>query len=348
MDTDYQRLCSFGNLYMAYRMARLGKRHIERVAEFERNLEIELFTLQDELWAQTYSPGPYASFYRTEAKRRLISAAPFRDRVVHHALIQIIESTFERRFIFDSYANRPGKGVHRALDRCTKYLRNSQYVLQCDVRQFFPSVDHAILKARLNKYVRDEQVLWLVDRILATGVGILDEMYEMAWFPGDDLLAANRPRGLPLGNLTSQFWANVYLDPLDQFVKRQIKCRRYIRYVDDFLLFADDKPTLHAWKQQIIAFLATLRLTLHEDAAQVRPVNEGLPFLGFVVYPDHRRLKPRSGRSFCRRLAAQIRAYHAGEISQADVGASVRGWIAHVEHGDTWGLRRAVLRSVRL
>ena len=348
MPTDYQRLCSFANLYQAFRRARRGKRGQEDVAHFERNLELELWSLHDELISLRYLPGPYTSFYRTEAKRRLISAAPFRDRVVHHALVAVIEPRFERCFIYDSYANRVGKGVHRALDRCTQYLRSSQYVLPCDVRQFFPSIDHAILRAQLARRVQDEQVLWLSDRILETGVGVLDEMYEMVWFPGDDLLAANRSRGLPLGNLTSQFWANVYLDPFDQFVKRQLKCRRYVRYVDDFLLFADDKPTLRAWREQIIAFLGSLRLILHEERAQARPVTEGLPFLGFVVYPDHRRLKPRSGRAFRRRLAVLAQAYHAGRIDRARLDASVRGWVAHVAHGDTWGLRRAVFRSVGL
>jgi hypothetical protein len=137
-------------------------------------------------------------------------------------------------------------------------------------------------------------VLWLVDRILENGVGVLDEVYEMHWFPGDDLFAANRPRGLPIGNLTSQFWANVYLNPFDQFVKRSLKCRRYLRYVDDFLLFADDKHTLNQWQKAIIDFLAEQRLTIHENIAQPRPVSEGLPFLGFIVFPDHRRpgLKP--------------------------------------------------------
>lgn len=348
MGQDFQRLCDFENLYLAFRKARLGKRGQENVAQFERNLDLELLRLQEELLAQAYTPGAYRSFYRTEAKRRLISAAPFRDRVVHHALIQIIGPVFERRFIFDSYANRVGKGTHRALDRCTQFLRASRYVLQCDIRQFFPSVDHAILRAELAKHIHDEQVLWLIDRILETGVGVLDEAYEMVWFPGDNLFAAVRPRGLPIGNLTSQFWANVYLNPLDHFVKRQLKCRRYIRYVDDFLLFADDKATLHAWRKEIIAFLVGLRLILHENAAQVRPSSEGLPFLGFIVYPDHRRLKPSRGHAFRRKLAALVRAYAKGEVDQDRVTASVRGWVAHAEHGDTWGLRRAILSSVQL
>jgi hypothetical protein len=241
-----------------------------------------------------------------------------------------------------------GKGTHRALDRCTRFLRASRYVLQCDVRQFFPSVDHALLRAELRRVVPDEEVLQLAERILETGVGVLDEAYDMRWFPGDDLLAANRPRGLPIGNLTSQFWANVYLNPLDQFVKRELKCRHYIRYVDDFLLFANDKSALHEWREAVIRFLAGLRLTLHENAAPIRPTDEGLPFLGFIVFPDHRRLKPARGHDFRRRLSVQLNDYAAGQLEQDRVTASVQGWAAHAAHGDTWGLRRAVLSAVRL
>ena len=346
--TLYEQLCSFEHLYNAFLRARKGKRKLEEIAAFERNLEPELFSIRESLLDQNYRPSGYYSFYRTEAKRRLISAAPFRDRVVHHALVGIMEPIFERRFIFDSYANRVGKGTHRALDRCTHFLRRNNYSLQCDVRQFFPSIDHAILKAMLAKVIRSEKVLWLARQSIDTGVGVLDEEYDMQWFPGDNLLSANRPRGLPIGNLTSQFWANVYMNALDQFVKRQLKCRSYIRYVDDFLLFADDKAALHAWKQAIIEFLSALRLTIHEEAAPVRPASEGLPFLGFIVYPDHRRLNPARGFEFRRRLRQKLDAYTNGQLEQEKVSLSVQGWVAHAAHGDTWGLRKTVLSGSTL
>lgn len=344
----YDQISDFENLYSAFLRARRGKRQQASVVRFEHDLELELYQLHDDLQAGVYQPGPYRTFYRTEAKRRLISAAPFRDRVVHHALIGLIEDRFERRFIFDSYANRVGKGTHRALDRCTHFMRGSRYVLPGDICQFFPSIDHALLRGQLARRVPEPDVLNLIDRILDNGVGVLDEMYDMVWFPGDDLWAVNRPRGLPLGNLTSQFWANVYLDALDQFVKRQLKCRRYLRYVDDFLLFADDAATLHRWRDQIVDFLAALRLTLHMGSAQPRPVRCGLPFLGFIVFPDHRRLKPRAGLAYRRRLRALIAAYDAGQVPRERITASVQGWAAHAAHGDTYGLRRAVLGQVCL
>jgi hypothetical protein len=304
--------------------------------------------LQAELREKTYHPGPYQSFYIQEPKRRLISAAPFRDRVVHHALCNIIEPLFERSFIFDSYANRVGKGTHRALDRCQEFARRYRYVLQCDVRQFFPSIDHAILREILGHKISDPNVLRLVDRILESGRGVLSEEYDMVYFPGDDLFAVNRHRGLPIGNLTSQFWANCYLNPFDHFVKRELRCPAYLRYVDDFAFFADDKATLWGWKQALVERLARLRVTIHEAAAQVKPVTEGNPFLGFIVFPTHRRLKRRQGLAYRRRLQGLLALYATREIGLDRVTASVQGWVNHVRYGDTWGLRRALFRELTI
>ena len=327
---------------LAYRKAGKGKRGIGSVAAFEYRLEDNLLILRAELTGQTYRPGPYTSFFIHEPKRRLISAAPFRDRVVHHALCNLIEPLFERGFIGDSYANRAGKGTHRALARCQQLARRYGYALQIDVEQFFPAIDHAILRRILAAKISDERVLWLVDRILASGAGVLAEAYQMRWFDGDDLLAANRPRGLPIGNLTSQFWANCYLHDLDNFVKRGLSCPAYLRYVDDVALFSDDKAELWRWRTAIIDRLAGLRLTIH-PAAQPRPVTEGIPFLGFVVYPDRRRLKRRKGIHFRRRLRRLIAEYEAGQIPLDAVSASVLGWVNHVRYGNTIGLRKALL-----
>jgi RNA-directed DNA polymerase len=346
MSRTYSDLCSWDNLLLAYRLASRGKRGHACVAAFEYRLEDNLVRLQRELETRTYRPGRYHSFYIHEPKRRLISAAPFRDRVVHHALCNVIEPAFERSFIADSYANRVGKGTHRALDRCQHFARRYPYVLQCDVRQFFPSIDHAILLETIARRVKDPDVLWLIGEIIGSGVGVLSEEYEMVYFPGDDLLAAARPRGLPIGNLTSQFWANCYLDPFDHFVRRELRCPAYVRYVDDFLLFGDDRRRLWAWKEAIIGRLARLRLTIHEQPAQARPVTEGIPFLGFVVYPQRRRLKRRKGVAFGRRLRVLAGRYAGGEITLDEVTASVQGWVNHVRYGNTVGLRKALLGSV--
>jgi RNA-directed DNA polymerase len=343
-DNLYGELTSFTNLYWAFRKAAKGKRGNAAVAAFEFNLEEHLIQIQQELIAQSYTPGEYYSFYIRDPKHRLISAAPFHDRVVHHALCQVIEPIFERTFIGDSYANRVGKGSHKALDKAQAWAKHYPYVLQCDIRQFFPSIDHSVLDAVLERKIADEKTLWLCRQILHSGKDILNEEYEMVYFEEDDLLAANRLRGLPIGNLTSQFWANVYLNELDQFVKRNLRVKAYLRYVDDFLLFAKDKKMLWKWKQAIGQFLGMLRLTMHERSSTVYPTKTGIPFLGFRLYPTHRRLKRYSGVAFSRRLRTSYKEFARGELSRADLDARVQGWIAHAQHGDTWGLRRSVLR----
>ena len=341
----YSQLCSWDNLLLAYRKAAKGKRGYSNVAAFEYRLEDNLLALQRELRDQTYRPGAYTSFYIHEPKRRLISAAPFRDRVVHHALCNLITPIFERSFVDDSYANRVGKGTHRALNRCQQFARRYRYVLQCDVRQFFPAIDHAILRNTLAHKIDDAQVLWLVDQILASGGGVLSEEYAMVWFPGDDLWTINRPRGLPIGNLTSQFWANCYLNPFDHFVQRELRCSAYLRYVDDFLLFDDDKHRLWEYQRALIVRLARLRLTIHREQAQVRSVTAGIPFLGFVVFPEQRRLKRRKGIAYVRRLRAMARRYRERALSLDQVTASVQGWINHTRFANTTGLRQAILHS---
>lgn len=258
----YQHIYPYENLYLAAQKAARRKRKSPEAATFEYFLTDNLLQLEAELKDQTYQPGAYRHFWLTHTKRRHISAAPFRDRVVHHALVRQIEPIFEARFIRDSYACRVGKGTHAALARCQQFARRYPYSLQGDIVQFFPAVDHTILKGILFRYVADEQVQWLITQILAGGAGIFAKEYRVVYFPGDDLFAANRPRGLPIGNLTSQFWANVYLNELDQFVKRVLKCPAYLRYCDDFLLFSDSKKQLWAWKEAIADFLPQLRLTI--------------------------------------------------------------------------------------
>lgn len=349
-DTDpqtrfYADITSFANLYYAFRAAARGKRGQANVAAFEFEVEANLLRLQAELAARTYRPGPYHSFRIRDPKPRLISAAPFRDRVVHHALVRVIEPIFEGSFIADSYANRVRKGTHRAIDRCQTLARHYRYVLQCDIRQFFPSIDHRVLRDVLARSIRNRDALWLIDQILESGAGLLRGEYEMVWFPGDDLLAPLRPRGLPIGNLTSQFWANCYLNSLDHFVTRELGCEGYVRYVDDFLLFAADKRQLWCWKRTVVDFLAGLRLALHHRESTVYPVTNGIPYLGFRVYPDKRRLKRANGVAFARRLRRLYGRVAEGEITYEDLQRHIQGWVAHAMHGDTLGLRRALLSA---
>lgn len=337
------QLHTWENLLLAYSRAARGKRGRETTAQFEFYLADNLLELQAALREKTYQPGMYRSFYIHEPKRRLISAAPFHDRVVHHALCNLTTPYFEQRFTPNSYANRLGKGTHRALDCCQQFSRRYHYVLQCDVVQFFPSIDHAILRNALQNMLPDDSLQWLVDRLLASGQGVLAEQYQMVHFPGDDLFAILRPRGLPIGNLTSQWWANCYLNTFDQFVKRQLGCRAYLRFVDDFLLFSDSKQELWEWRHSIIQRLNRLRLTIHIDTSIPRPVTDGIPFLGFRIYPTHRRLIRRKGIAYRRKLKHLL---HTG--SDEAINASIRGWINHVRYADTFGLRRALLAELGL
>lgn len=335
-------LWQWHNLELAWQKASKGKRGKEAVAKFEYYLADNLLALQEELKECSYQPGEYDSFYIHEPKKRLISAAPFRDRVVHHALSNLTIPYFEKKFIPNSYANRVGKGTHRALDRCQQFARRYPYYLQCDIVQFFPSIDHELMRLELEKALPDQSLFWLIDAILASSQKVLSEDYEMIYFSGDDLLAANRPRGLPIGNLTSQWWGNLYLNAIDQFVKRELGCKAYLRYVDDFILFADDKKTLREWRANLIERLAHFRLILHVERALPRPVADGIRFLGFVIYPHYRLLKRDKGISYQRKLKKLCKF-----APEEKIAASVRGWRNHVRYGDTWGLQKAVLAPLQ-
>jgi len=336
----YPQIYSFENLYTAYRKARRGKRSRVAVAAFEFDMERNLLELERELCDQSYRPGDYHNFIIREPKRRLVSAAPFRDRVVHHALCQVIEPIWEPRFIHTSFACRVGKGTHRALDQCHAWARQYRYGFHSDIVKYFPSIDHQIMRSLLARRIADPQVMWLIDQILDSGASIQASEYPPIYFSGDDLFTALRPRGLPIGNLTSQFWANVYLHELDKFVKHQLRCPAYLRYMDDSVLFSDDKAQLRDWKAAMQDFVTShLRVLLHPRKSLVFPVKVGIDFCGFRIYPTHRRLRRSSVRRFVRRFRRQREAYRHGEITLEEMTISVQSWIAHAAHGDTWRLR---------
>jgi len=342
----WNQLTSLDNLFLAYKNASRGKRGKPSVATYEMDLEQNIFNLQEQLLSGGYQHGPYHSFYIHDPKRRLISAADFADRVVHHALCQVIEPPFERKFIHDSYANRVGKGTHRALDRCTYFLRRYPYYLQLDIQQYFPAIDHQLLMAKLATPIPDQTVLKLCAHILRSGEGVLTDTYQMIYFPGDDLFAVHRPRGLPIGNLTSQFWANVYLNDLDHFIKRQLKVPGYIRYVDDMLLFGNDKKQLWGWWLAVVEELSQLRLTVHGTQPQPTPSTHGVTFLGFRCFPGCRRLKRQKAVYARRKLKRDWQAVQAGQLSLQDFQVRLESWINHARYGDTWGLRRAIFEDL--
>jgi hypothetical protein len=343
------RLSDWDTLVSSWRLAARGKQGSGAVARFGCAVGERLLALQQALRDGSWRPGTYVHFLIHEPKRRLISAAPFADRVVHHALCRVIEPRFETAFIPWSYANRVGRGTHRAVERVQALARHHRWVLRLDVVRHFPSLDHQILRELLWRRVPEPGLRRLIELILASGAGIHEADADAALFPGDDLLALCRPRGLPIGNLTSQFWSNVYMDPLDKFVLRTLGCRAYARYVDDLVLCSDDRVQLLDWRARVIDFLARqLRLRVHEGSAQVQVCADGIPWLGFVIYPDYRRVKARKVVEATRHLGERHAAWVAGEISFAEFDASVQGWINHVRHADTWGLRQHVLQRFPL
>jgi hypothetical protein len=341
----FDAVVDWDNLVQAHRLAARGKRGKRNVAAFEIALADRLLELHDDLRHRQWRPGAYRHFTINEPKRRRISAAPFRDRVVHHALCRVIEPLFEARFIDDSYANRVGLGTHRAVSRLQQFAQRNRYALRADVVQHFPSIDHQRLRDKIARVVADDDVLGLVDQILASGETAAVADSAPSYFPGDDLFAALRPRGLPIGNLSSQFWSNVYLNDFDWFVRRELECRAYLRYVDDFALFSDNPDQLRDWKRRIVERLAEERLRIHARPAQVVRTADGIPWLGFVVFPTHRRLKRRNVVHFTRRLSTAIDEHRAGRMSFAELDASVQGWINHVRHADTWGLREHIFAT---
>ena len=297
--------------------------------------ESEILSLREELLSGAYRPGPYRFFTIHEPKRREIAAAPFRDRVVHHALCNLLAPVVERRFIARSFSCQVGKGTTAARECCRQLANRHRYVLKCDVRKFVPNIDHAILRAKLADFIRCPGALALVDLILAsfrTGPEL-----PAFLFPGDDLLAAARPRGLPIGNLTSQLWGNFYLDGLDHRVTEARGHGNYLRYTDDFLVFSDDKTRLWELREGIIAQLAGVRLRLAEPKSRLLTTREGVPFCGFLFQPGLRpRILGATKRRFERRWRVLSRARRYAQLTPA-----VFSWYQFSQEGNTYGLRQA-------
>jgi RNA-directed DNA polymerase len=344
----WHQIIDFKNLLIAARQAQRGKRFRQNVLAFNYDLEQEILQLQSELAHHTYCPGDYRTFQILDPKPRMISAAPYRDRVVHHALCNIIIPRIERMFIPDSYANRLGYGTHRALKRFIQYFRSSRYILQCDIRKYFPAIDHEILKTLLHRRIKCPETLWLIDTIIDNS-NEQDPVIE--YFPGDTLLTPlQRRRGLPIGNLTSQFFANVYLNEFDHFVREKLKGSKYLRYVDDFALFSDDKPFLADAREAIEDYLARLRLKIHPIKSQLFETCQGANFVGFRVlsinetFPKEIRIRVRSDNlRRARHRMKQLQCdYAEGRLSLGELMQRLQSWEAHLKHGDTHHLRRAI------
>ncbi len=335
--TLFEQILAFENLTRAAYRARRGKRFRDDVLLFHHEMERHLLALQEELRERRYRPGGYNTFVIFEPKRRFISAAPYRDRVVHHALCAIIEPLFNGSFIDSCYANRNGLGTHKALAHFRHCAKRYTYCLRADVTKYFPSVDHALLKERIRRKIKCPDTLWLMDVII-------DHSNEQEptglWFPGDTLLTpAERRHGLPIGNLTSQLWANVYLDGVDHLMAHHYGGRRYLRYVDDIALFSDSREELYEARAFLSSVLEALRLQLHPVKTQVHAMIHGVNFLGFRFFPDRVRLRQENLKRARRRMRALRDDYAVGMIDWPDVKQSLQSWNAHAAWGDTHRLR---------
>ena len=334
----YPEVCNLENLYEAARLARRCKTRREDVERFELHRERFLRQLHEELVLETWQPSAYRRFEIHDPKTRTISAAPFRDRVVHHALCRVIGPLLERRFVYDSYSCRVGKGTEAGRERCRKYTNRYRYVLKCDIRKYFDSIDHRVLLEKLGRVIRCRPTLELCRRIVVSGT---EPAPHPLWFPGDDLFAALRPRGLPIGNLTSQLWANLYLDRIDHWVLEELRAPGYARYTDDFLLWSDDAGFLRECLHRLAAELAVERLELHPVKTRLMPTRTGVPFLGFRFRKGFApRLIGECKRRFEKRLRRKVKEMRAGDCPACEVKASAEGWKAFADYGNTRGLYR--------
>ena len=327
----YAAIYNYDNLLDAYRKAKVGKRFKREVLLFTRQLEENLIIIQNELIWKSYQVGQYKYFEVFEPKKRTVAALPFRDRVVQHAINNILEPLFDKTFIYDTYACRTGKGTHAGADRLTRYLRLCRrkwpqtYCLKVDIQKYFPSINHAQLKGIIRRKIKCPDTLWLVELIIDSG--------------GDGV------RGLPIGNLSSQLWANVYLSQIDHYVKEVLRERYYIRYMDDFIVLSDSKTHLWRIRAKIEEYLTDkLSLTVNRKTA-IFPAMRGIDFLGYRIWTTHRLLRKSSVKRVKKRLKLFRWQASQGKMDREHVRASLDSWYGYTKHADSCGLRQAITET---
>ena len=322
----FERVVDTQNLYLAVKKSFRGKKFKQTAAYFYFNLENKLLKMKRALLAESYHPSAYKIFTIYEPKERKICCAELYDRVIHHAIINILEPMFERRLIYETYACREGKGTHAALKKSQQLVRKYKYYLKCDIAKCFESIDHSVLKALLRKVIKDKRLLQLLDTIIIHQPPYTQE-----------------GKGVPIGNLTSQHFANIYLGELDLFIKHQLRCQGYIRYMDDFILFLNDKADLRCHLEKTRCFLSSeLKFNLKEKVVRIAPVSEGLPFLGYRVFRGITRLQRANLVRFRKKITRLEKRFLRQKIEQEDLTNSMRSVIAHISHGNTGNLRKAV------
>ncbi len=334
----WKELCSYENLELAYKKARKHKTQKDYVRHFEKNLENNLLVLRSELSLHSYRPKALTTFIVRDSKTRKISKSDFRDRIIHHALFNIIEQIFDKTFIYDSYANRKSKGTLKALERFDYFKRKVSknntkkcFVLKADIKHYFEKVNHSILLNIIKKRIKDKKIIWLIKQIL------------------NNHHSEKKGEGMPLGNLTSQFFANVYLNELDYFAKHTLKAGYYIRYVDDFVVFEENKEKLEIYKQVIDGFLRkNLKICLHPDKTKIFCLGNRINFLGFRVFFYHKLLKKSNLRKMQDNLQLLKEKYEKAEISYDKIYNCIEGWLAYAKNADSYKQRKNLMTNVSM
>jgi len=325
----YPKVYALENLYSAFLKARKYKTESPAALKFEYYLEKNLFRLQDELKDLTYQPGVPKKLQVYEPAKRIISCPSFRDRVIQQALLQVIRPIFENSFIYDSYAFRAGKGTHLALKRFDSFKRkaapgrfpNAGFILKADIRNYYPSVDCAVLISLIERKVKDNKIIWLIRRFL--------ENHSLTG------------KGISVGGPLSQLFANIYLNELDYFVKGILKERFYLRYCDDFSILMRKKKPLERVKAQIETFLKQgLALKLNTDKTAIVPTNKGVDLLGYKSFYFFRLLRKKNILSFKKRLAYWQNQFKENKRPLKDITRSIKGWCEYARYADSYNFKK--------
>ncbi|MFA4998810.1 MAG: reverse transcriptase/maturase family protein [Candidatus Paceibacterota bacterium] len=326
----FNEIISLENLFSAWDKFKSDKQKKRDVRRFEWQLEENIFQLHRDLKYRRYRHGAYTSFYISDPKQRHIHKATVRDRILHHAVFAALSPIFEPTFVPNSLSCRIGKGTHKGIDILDKILRQVSnnsfkpcFVLKCDVKKFFETVDHSILLNIIRKRIKDADAIWLLEEIIESFISRYSTLFER--------------KGLPIGNLTSQLFANIYLDEFDQFVKHILKVKHYIRYTDDFVIVAGDKLYLKNLITPIRSFLlAKLALGLHPKKISIRKFHQGIDFLGYVVLPHYRLLRTKTRQRIFRKLKERIKEYKKGVVNKQTLEQSLQSYLGALSHADTY------------
>lgn len=329
----YSKLISLDHLLQAWEEFKVGKRERKDVQIFERKLEDNLFSLRKDLKTQTYRHFDYTAFNIYDPKFRHIHKAIVRDRIVHHAVVSLIEPIFDKTFIFDSYSCRKDKGTHRAVTRLAVFIRKvsknytgSCYVLKLDIKKFFASVNQNILLALIKKRIEDPDILWLINNILGS---------------------FSNGTGIPIGNLTSQVFANVYLNELDQFMKHILKEKHYIRYCDDFVVVSPNGEHLEALISKIEIFLKEkLKLSLHEYKIVIRKYTQGVDFLGYIILPYVILPRTKTRKRLFKKLKDKISDLKNEQISEKSFNQSLQSYLGYLSHANSYELTQELKNKI--